>query len=52
MKIRSGVRGGRGGGWDANHNARKARKIVIKSGVRAGVRGGGWDLNHNPRKRA
>lgn len=45
MKIRSGVKGGRGGGWDANHNG---RKIVVRSNVRSGR--GGWDGNHNRRK--
>lgn len=43
MKIRSKVRAG---GKTDQHNA---RKLVVKSGVKAGKRGG-WDANHNARR--
>jgi hypothetical protein len=47
LVVKSKVRGGLNGGWDANNNARKMRgKIVVKTKVRAGA----TSYQHNARK--
>jgi len=49
MKIKTKVVAGcRRGGWDGNHNGRKA--LVVKTRIRSGRCGGGWDANHNGRQ--